>query len=204
MKSYVNNSNSKINTSKENIKRRKSNEWNMREITTMNRERIQKKKKDKITWQVIIHSTFFFFDCSFLFHFLDDYFQLIQFEISFWYSSCSLFDYIFSRCIVNDNKERKGTQDQERNDETFWSVEMMKQNEMIEEGRQIQKRKKEMKFEKQQKKTNHKGKNITWQVIRITPPFCDSFLCFIWFHTCQINSFWVFLSLSLLYLSFSS
>ena len=57
----------------------------------------KRKKKDKITWQVIIHSTFFFFDNSFLFCFLDDYFQLIQIEISFWYSSCSLFDCIFSK-----------------------------------------------------------------------------------------------------------
>ena len=52
----------------------------------------------------------------------------------------------FLSCIVNAKKERKGTQDRERNDETFWSVEMMKHNEMIEEGRQIQKRKKEMKL----------------------------------------------------------
>ena len=159
----------------------------------MNRERIQEKKKDKITWQVIIHSTFFFFDCSFLFHFLDDYFQLIQIEISFWYSSCSLFDDIFSKMYLK-RKEGKARNSRSRkkwwnfqicrNDETQWNDWRRKTNSKEKERNEIV----EIKENKSQME------NITWQVIWITPPFCDCFLCFIWFHTCQIISFWVFLS----------
>ena len=130
MKSYVNNSNSKINTSKENIKRRKSNEWNMREITTMNRERIQKKKKDKITWQVIIHSTFFFlwlfFSLSFsrwLFSIDSNWnFILIFFLFSFW---LHLFKMYLKR---KERKERNSRSRKKwwnflicRNDETQWN-----------------------------------------------------------------------------------
>ena len=174
----------------------------MRERTTMNRERIQEKKKDKITWQVIIHSTFFFFDYSFLFHFLDDYFQLFQLKFHFDILLVLFLMTSFLSCIVNDNKERKGTQDLERNDETFWSVELMKQNEMIEEGRQIQKRKKEMKL--RNKETNHKRikYNLTSYLNHSTILWLFSLFHLISYLS---NNFILSISLlSLLYLSFSS
>ena len=99
MKSYLNN----LNLKNQHIKRehqQKKVKWMKYERNKDNEQRKNtREKKDKITWQVIIHSTFFFFDYSFLFHFLDDYFQLIQIEISFWYSSCSLFDRIFLKML---------------------------------------------------------------------------------------------------------
>ena len=56
----------------------------------------------------------------------------------------------FLSCIVN-SKKRKGTQDLERNDETFWSVEMMKHNEMNEEERQIKRGRKKWNCRNQRK-----------------------------------------------------
>ena len=121
------------------------------------RERIQKRKKDKITWQVIIHSTFFFFNYSFLFHFLDDYFQLIQIEISFWYSSCSPFDFIFWRCILNAKKKERNSRSRKkwwnflicRTDETQWNDWRRKTNSKEKERNEIWETTKENKSQRE-------------------------------------------------------
>ena len=157
----------------------------------MKRERIQEKKKDKITWQVIIHSTFFSLELFFLFHFLDDYFQLIQLKFHFDILLVLFLIASFLRCIVNDNKERKGTQDHERNDETFWSVDLMKHNEMIEEGRQI---------ERERKKWNCRNKETTHKMIKYNLTSYLTHSTILWL----FSLFHLISYMSLLYLSFSS